>query len=405
MAALVTKAHFQVAKRQSLYTLSVAVQSCNYSQKPRVIKNPTLASMKRGTGGRGSFNGIVCTVFGNSGFIGRHVVNRLGKIGTQLILPYRKEFYDVADLKLCGDLGQVLFHPFDLRDEDSILKCIKYSNVVVNLIGCDWETKNFKYNDVHVEGAARLARLCAQSGVERLIHVSCLNAAAEPKPILLPEGSRLFKSKWEGEWAVKTEFPNATIIRPADTYGTADKFCGLYANRWRMHFRGVPLYKKGEQTEKQPVWVGDVAAGIVAAIKNPQAAGRTYQFVGPHRYKLSDLMDWFHEILRREAVDYGYQRIDLDWAPLFKLKVTLTEMLSPAYPIGLLHWEGLEKEHTSDRVIKGVPTLEDLGITPIPVDTQIPWELDPLRFDGSYEADYGEYPEIIPPKPVKSVRI
>lgn len=65
----------------------------------------------------------------------------------------------------------------------------------------------------------------------------------------------------------------------------------------------------------------------------------------------------------------------------------------------------LFQEHTSDRVIKGVPMLEDLGITPIPVDTQIPWELDPHRFDGSYEADYGEYPDIIPPKPVKSVRI
>lgn len=151
----------------------------------------------------------------------------------------------------------MLFHPFDLRDEESILKCIKYSNVVVNLIGCDWETKNFKYNDVHVEGAARLARICQQNGVERFIHVSCLNAAAEPEvynfyllskcdkhhklfffqPLILPGGSRLFKSKWEGEWAVKQEFPNATIIRPADTYGTADKFCGLYANRWRMHFR------------------------------------------------------------------------------------------------------------------------------------------------------------------------
>lgn len=97
---------------------------------------------------------------------------------------------------------------------------------------------------------------------------------------MLPNGSQFFKSKWEGEWAVKREFPEATIIRPSDVYGTEDRFIGVYAHRWRHHLRGVPLYKKGEETEKQPIWVGDVAAGIVAAVKNQESAGRTYQFVG-----------------------------------------------------------------------------------------------------------------------------
>ncbi|NP_001165787.1 NADH dehydrogenase (ubiquinone) 1 alpha subcomplex, 9, 39kDa [Nasonia vitripennis] len=400
MAALIPRTQLRAATKQGLCAASQAVQVCNYSQKPRIIKNPTTASLRKGTGGRSSFNGIVCTVFGNSGFMGRYVCNRLGKIGTQLILPYRGDFYQVAPLKLCGDLGQVLFHPFDLRDEESILKCIKYSNVVINLIGCDWETKNFTYDDCHVQGAARLARICKQNGVERFIHVSCLNASPNPEPILLPEGSKFFKSKWEGESAVRQEFPDATIIRPADTYGTEDRFLAYYAHRWRQHFRGIPMYKKGEHTEKQPVWVGDVAAGIVAAIKDHQSAGRTYQFVGTKRYKLSDLMDWFQEMLRRESTIYGYRRLDLDRMPLFKLKVTLTEFLSPAYPIGYLHWEGLEKEHTSDRIVKGVPTLEDLGITPVAIDTQLPWEIKPHRYDGSYEDSVGEYPEIIPPKPL-----
>lgn len=76
----------------------------------------------------------------------------------QLILPYRSDFYDAARLKLCGDLGQVLFTPFDLRDEESIARAVRYSNVVINLVGRDYETKNFKYQDVHVDGARRLAR-------------------------------------------------------------------------------------------------------------------------------------------------------------------------------------------------------------------------------------------------------
>lgn len=114
--------------------------------------------MKRGTGGRSSFNGVVATVFGATGFLGRYVCNKLGKIGTQLIIPYRGDAYSVMRLKVVGDLGQVVFTPYHLQDRESIDKAIRYSNVVINLVGRDWETKCFKFNDVHVEGARTLAR-------------------------------------------------------------------------------------------------------------------------------------------------------------------------------------------------------------------------------------------------------
>lgn len=87
--------------------------------------------------------------------------------------------YSCLPLKLCGDLGQVLFHPFHLRDEDSIRKCIKYSNVVINLIGRDWETRNFTFHETHVEGARRLARLCKEANVSHFIHLSSLNVGDE----------------------------------------------------------------------------------------------------------------------------------------------------------------------------------------------------------------------------------
>lgn len=92
-----------------------------------------------------------------------------------MIIPYRGDAYFVKDLKLTGDLGQVLFQPYHLHDEESIRKAVKYSNVVINLVGRDWETKNFKFNDVHVEGARRIARITREMGVERLIHLSALN--------------------------------------------------------------------------------------------------------------------------------------------------------------------------------------------------------------------------------------
>lgn len=98
----------------------------------------------------------------------------------QLILPYRGDHYDVLRLKLVGDLGQVLFQPFNLRDEESIHKAVKYSNVVINLIGRDWATKNFSFKDVNVTGPRLLAKICREAGVQKLIHVSALNAQEHP---------------------------------------------------------------------------------------------------------------------------------------------------------------------------------------------------------------------------------
>lgn len=79
---------------------------------------------------------------------------------------------------------------------------------------------------------------------------------------------------------MREEFPEATIIRPSDVYGQEDRFLRLYASNWRHQMRGVPLWKKGEATEKQPVFCSDVAQGIVNAARDPDTAGKVYQAVG-----------------------------------------------------------------------------------------------------------------------------
>ncbi|KAG5861661.1 hypothetical protein JTB14_035748 [Gonioctena quinquepunctata] len=194
--------------------ISIAyVRSNNYSTDDRAYN---LASLKRGTGGRSSFNGLVATVFGATGFMGRYVCNRLGKIGTQLIIPLQ-----------------------------------------------------------------RLARAAKQRGVERFIHLSALNASENPGTAgILKGGSKFLASKARGEEAVLEEFPEATIFRPADVYGQEDRFVRYYAHTWRRQGQYFPLWHKGEKTEKQPVFIGDVATGIMNAIKDPDTAGKVYQAVG-----------------------------------------------------------------------------------------------------------------------------
>lgn len=122
------------------------------------LRTTELTSFGRGTGGRSSFNGTVVTIFGSTGFLGPMVGYNFGKVGSQIIYCYRGDFYPAMRLKPSGDLGQVLFQFYHLGDDEAIRKAMKYSNVVVNLVGRFYETKNFTFDAVHVDGARRIAK-------------------------------------------------------------------------------------------------------------------------------------------------------------------------------------------------------------------------------------------------------
>jgi NADH dehydrogenase (ubiquinone) 1 alpha subcomplex subunit 9 len=359
--------------------------------------DPSLSALKRGTGGRSSFNGMITTVFGATGLVGQVVCNRLGKIGSQVIIPYRGDNYDVLPLKLVGDLGQVLFFPYQLKDEESVRKAMAHSNVVINLIGRDWETKNFKFRDVNVIGARKIAQLARESGVKRLIHFSAMNATPNPKGIILPEGSKFLATKYEGELAVKEEFPTATIFRPADIYGQGDRFLRYYAHGWRRAIHTISLWNKGEKTIKAPIYNGDVAGAVVNALKDPESQGKTYELYGPKHYQLSELVDYIFRVLRRDT-DL-YKRRDLRWDLPFRARVTFTEKICPGWPIGYLGWDKMERDHTSD-IPTGCPTLEDLGVIPTELESRIQWELKPFRAHNYYAEELGEFPDPAPPKTV-----
>ncbi|XP_075544059.1 NADH:ubiquinone oxidoreductase subunit 39 isoform X1 [Dermacentor variabilis] len=365
------------------------------SSKPAIGGTGTkLASLKRGTGGRSSFSGVVCTVFGASGCLGRFLVNKLGKIGTQLVLPSRSHLYYMQRLKLCGDLGQVLFTPFNLKDELSIAKAMKYSNVVINLIGKDVETSNFPFSEVHVKGAERIARIARESGVQKLIHFSALNATENPKAIIKFGGSKFYASKWLGEQVVREAFPGAIIFRPADMYSHGDHFLQYYVSNLRRNWKYMPVWKRGQGIIKQPVYTGNVAEGVVNAIFEDSNEGETYQAVGPRRYELGELIDYMFRVMRREK-EAGYIRYDMRFDPFFLLRVQFLQMAGLKSP--RLSWERLEREHTSDIVFYEYPTLDDLKVSLTYVEDRFPFELKYYREAAYYDPDIAQFEKVRPP--------
>lgn len=217
---------------------------------------------------------------------------------------------------------------------------------------------------------SEIFRICREQGVERLIHLSAMNVKPDPKPVIYEGGSKFLKSKYYGELAVQEEFPDATIIRPADMYGQQDHFIYHYAHVWRRQLRFVPLWYKGERTMKAPVYAGDVAQAIVNAALDPDTAGKIYQGVGPNRHFLSDLCDYMYRVMRKEG-EWGYERYDMRFDPLFFLKVWFTHKTTTSHYIADLHKERLERDHISDIIDENMPTLADLGVNLTYIEDQV----------------------------------
>ncbi|XP_065836060.1 NADH dehydrogenase [ubiquinone] 1 alpha subcomplex subunit 9, mitochondrial-like [Oscarella lobularis] len=309
---------------------------------------------KTGRGGRSSFSGEVVTVFGATGFVGRYIVNRLGRCGTQLIIPYRGDDHDTRHLKLMGDLGQVHMIPYGLKDEKSVREAVRHSDKVVNLIGRDFETRRFSFDDALNCGARTIARASKEAGIERLVHVSALNASPDSP-------SKFLRAKFAGEEAVREEFPQATIMRPSNIVGREDRFFNYYANFRMLPFllKGVPLQRGRLDAQKQPVFVADVTSAIFNALDDAGTAGKTFELVGSDVFALYDLIEYIYKVMKRPFKPYTLPK------SLYSLIAFALEM-SPFDPY--LTRDILLRQHLSDTLTPNTPGLEDLGVDPMPIE-------------------------------------
>ncbi|KZV98931.1 putative NADH2 dehydrogenase 40K chain [Exidia glandulosa HHB12029] len=235
-----------------------------------------------GPPGRSAVTGQIATVFGCTGFLGRYLVAKLAKAGTQVVVPYRDEDKK-RHLRVMGDLGQIVPLEFDARNEQQIEECVRHSHIVYNLVGRDYETKNFKYEDVNITAAQTIAEVCARVGVPRLVHVSHLNASFDSP-------SEFYRTKAIGEEVVRDAFPDATIIRPSAMFGWEDKLLNkLY--RWPIWFK-----LNGGNTRVRPVHVMDVAQAMKNLISLP-AMPTTLSLPGPTTHTYNYLLELVASVL------------------------------------------------------------------------------------------------------------
>ena len=233
------------------------------------------------------------TILGGAGFVGSSIVAKLDQLGYKVkVLSRRREAAKHLIL-----LPNVQVVDCDIADNHALKKALKGSDAVINLVGILHENSKNSFEKIHHQLPRRLAQMCEELSIARLIHMSALQASKNAP-------SAYLKSKAAGEAAV-SEFSkklDITIFKPSVVFGRGDSFVNLFANLVRY----LPVIALAKPNAKfQPIWVEDVAQCFVNALENTATYGKSYELGGPTVYTLKALVQKVMAILGKQRPIVG----------------------------------------------------------------------------------------------------
>lgn len=311
------------------------------------------------------------TIYGGSGFLGRYIARRMAKEGWRVRVAVRRP-NEAMFVRPYGAVGQVEPVLCNIRDDNSVRAVMQGADAVVNCVGTfDAKGRN-NFDAVQVEGAERIARIAAETGVERMVHTSAIGADAAAD-------SDYQRTKAKGEAAVLAHMPDAMILRPSIMFGQEDGFFNRFASMSRL---GPVLPVVGADTKFQPVYVDDVAKAAVMGVKG-EASG-VYELGGPEVATFRALMQEMLTVIRRRKlilnVPFGVARM-MAWG--FDAASSLTLGL---FHNGILTRDQVKSLKTDNVVSDGAKGLSDLGIRPTATEAVLSDYLWRFRPSGQYDA-------------------
>ena len=299
------------------------------------------------------------TVFGGGGFVGRYVVQALLHDGARIRVAGRdprKAWF----LKPLGGLGQTQFVAADLARPDTVARAIAGADAVVNLVGV-FGAEALRIN---VAGAGALAEAATTAGVEALVHISAIGAD--------PASPAVYgRTKGDGEAAVRSAFPAATIVRPSVLFGREDQFVNRFAGMIEKA-PVVPVLRAG--VKFQPAFVGDVGDGIAAILRGGEAsAARTIELGGPDVMTMGEMIRWIARTIGRQP-----RIVEL---PDIAGSLIARAGFLPGAPINWDQWLMLQHDNV---VGAGATGFAELGIAPTPLAAVAPEWLVRFRRQGRF---------------------
>jgi len=308
------------------------------------------------------------TVFGGSGFVGRHTIRALAKRDFRIRVAVRRP--DLAGhLQPLGRVGQIMPVQANVRYPESVTAAARDAQVVVNLVGILAESGAQTFNAVQAEGAETIADTAATEGA-RLVHVSAIGADENSE-------SAYARTKAAGEKAAFAAVPTATVLRPSVIFGPEDQF----TNRFAALARALPVLPLigGGGTKLQPVFVGDVATAIADAVEGKLRPTSTYELGGPEELTLRQVQEYILKTIERSRLlaplPFGLAKLQamfLQFAP-GPLKLTPDQ-------VELLRSDNVVSQAAKDAGL----TLQGLGIAPVSLEQAAPSWLWRFRRTGQF---------------------
>ncbi len=311
------------------------------------------------------------TIYGGSGFVGRYVARRMAAQGWRVRVAVRRP-NEAMFVKPYGAVGQVEPILCNIRDDASVALAMKGADAVVNCVGVLNELGKNTFDEVQAEGAERIARLAAEQGVARMVHISAIGADAEADSVYS-------RTKAKGEAAVLAHMPDAVILRPSVIFGTEDQFFNRFAGMARL---GPFLPLAGAETRFQPVYVDDVAKAAVLGILGQAEAG-IYELGGPEAKSFRELMQQMLGVIHRKRIIIGL--------PFFAARIMagvldIVKFVSfQLFPNTILTRDQLKNLRHDNVVSDGVKSFPDLGIEPATLESVLPDYLWKFRPAGQYD--------------------
>ena len=315
------------------------------------------------------------TVFGGSGFVGRHIVRALAKRGYRVRVAVRRP--DLAGhLQPLGGVGQIMAVQANLRNRDSVNRAVKGADYVVNCVGILFESGRNTFASVQDFGARAVAEAARAEGIG-LTHISAIGADVDSDSVYA-------KSKGLAEASISKVLPDAVILRPSIVFGPEDGFFNKFAEMARFS-PALPLIGGGE-TRFQPVYVGDVAESVARSVDGTITRGTIYELGGPGVMSFKDVLEQILEITQRKRA-----LLPLPWglASLIGKISTFIPFIDPPLTddqVTLLKTDNV----VSAEAMKENRTLSGIGIMPTNVDAILPTYLNRSRPHGQYSGPGSE---------------
>ncbi|SDU47770.1 complex I NDUFA9 subunit family protein [Stappia sp. ES.058] len=320
--------------------------------------------------GSSALNGKLVTVFGGSGFLGRHVVRALARRGYRVRVAVRRP--DLAEhVQPLGAVGQIMPVQANLRHRWSVDRAVQGADAVVNLVGILYEAGAQSFDAVQTFGPRAVAEAARAEGIDTVVHVSAIGAD--------PESPSVYgRSKAMGEAGVFETMPDAVVFRPSIVFGPEDGFFNRFASMARMS-PALPLVGGGV-TRFQPVFVGDVAEAVAMAVDGKTARGTIYELGGPQMKTFRECLELMLQIIRRKRL-----LVTLPFS-VARIQASVLQLLpNPLLTVDQVELLKSDNVVSDDAIAEG-RTLDGLGIEARTLMAILPTYLERFREHGQYDA-------------------